>query len=65
MVHIGPVRILDLRDKLAFQPAAFGHLVSRETLTHLPLLRWGRFEKGQVLISSLWKRSKTFAVTPG
>jgi hypothetical protein len=27
MVHVGPVRVLDLRDKLRFQPAAFGHFV--------------------------------------
>ena len=65
MVHVGPIRILDLRDKLAFQPAAFGHLVSRETLTPPALVALGRFERTEVLISSLWKRTKTFAVTPG
>jgi hypothetical protein len=27
MVHVGPVRVLDLRDKLRFQPAGFGHFV--------------------------------------
>jgi hypothetical protein len=45
MVHIGPVRILDLRDKLAFQPAAFGHLVSRETLTPPALVALGQVRK--------------------
>jgi hypothetical protein len=29
VVHVGRVRVLDLRDKLRFQPAAFGHLLGR------------------------------------
>ena len=33
MVHVGPVRVLYLRDKLRLQPAAFGHLVGGQTLT--------------------------------
>jgi len=46
MVYVGPVRVLDLRDKLRLQPAAFGHLVSREALTLPALLALGQVRKG-------------------
>ena len=61
MVHVGPVRVLDLRDKLGLQPAAFGHLVGGQTLTPPVLVALWQVRKWQVLISSLWKRSKPFA----
>jgi hypothetical protein len=46
MVHVGPVRVLYLRDKLRLQPAAFGHLVGCETLTPLALLALRQVRKG-------------------
>jgi hypothetical protein len=49
MVYVGPVRVLDLRDKLRLQPAAFGHLVSREALTPPALLALGQVRKGASL----------------
>jgi hypothetical protein len=33
MVHLGPVRIFDLRDKLRLQPTAFTHLFGGQSLT--------------------------------
>ena len=36
-------------DKLAFQPAAFGHFVSRETLTPPALVALGQVRKGASL----------------
>ena len=65
MVHVGPIRVLDLRDKLRLQPAAFGHLVGRQTLTPSALVALRQVRKGQVLISSLWNRSKTFTRSAG
>ena len=46
-------------DKVRLQPAAFGHLVGRQTLTPPALLAAGAGSKrGRSWISSLWKRSK-------
>jgi hypothetical protein len=45
MVHVGPVRVLDLRDKLWRQPAAFGHLVGGQSLTPPALLALGQVRK--------------------
>ena len=65
MVLIGPVRILDLRDKLAFQTAAFGHLVSRKALTPPAFVALGQVRKRAGLDFELVEAPKTFAVTPG
>ena len=46
MVHGGPIRVLDLGDQLRFQPAAFGHLVGRETLAPSALVALGQVRKG-------------------
>jgi hypothetical protein len=65
MVHVGPVRILDLRDQKRLQPAAFGHLVGRETLTPPALVALGQVRKGEVLISMPRNRSNAFARRAG
>jgi hypothetical protein len=49
MVHVRPVRVLYLRDKLRLEPAAFGHLVGRETLTSPALVPLGQIRKGATL----------------
>jgi len=46
MVHIGPVRVLDLRDEKRLQPAAFGHFVGGQTLTPPALVALGQVRKG-------------------
>src|SRR5260370_863613 len=53
MVHFRPVRVLYLRDKLRLQPAAFGHLVGRETLTPPALVALGQVRKGAGLYFEL------------
>ena len=45
MVHVRPVRVFNLRDKLRLQPAAFGHLVGRETLPPPALVAFRRVQK--------------------
>jgi len=65
MVHVGPVRVLDPARQAGASASGIRPFCRRSTLTHLPLSRWGRFEKGQVLISSLWNRSKTFTRSAG
>ena len=45
MVHDRPVRVLYLRDEVRLQPAAFGHLVGRETLTLPTLAALGQVRK--------------------
>jgi hypothetical protein len=45
MVYVGPVRVLYLRDEVRLQPAAFGHLVGRETLTLPTLVALGQVRK--------------------
>ena len=46
MVHVGPVRVFDLRDRVRLQPASFGHLVGGQTLPPSALVALGQVRKG-------------------